>query len=434
MSRHTAFPLTRQSLDNGLRLLVAEDHSSPVVAVAVLYDVGYRSEPEGRTGFAHLFEHLMFQGSARLGKMEHVSRIMGNGGTLNGTTTPDFTRYHEAVPSGALELALYLEADRMRSVAVTVENLANQIDVVKEEIRANVLNRPYGGFPWIKLPAAMFDTFPNAHDGYGSFDDLEAASVTDAADFFNSYYSPGNALVVVVGDTTPQLATTLVERHFGDIPHRMTPEVPDFNEPPPNAERVVVGRDRQAPTPAVALGYRAPDPLTALDDLAVLEVLAAVMTSGRGSRLQKRLIREKGLITSIGAWIGESPAFGGPLEVRGPTWFQFVAYYPQRASRLQIIEEIDLSLAAMVAGGVTPDELDRAKAQLISGLWRGLDGFINRALALAPLELHRGRAELAWEAADLIAAVTAGDVARVTAEWLRPQLRTVLEIVPGNES
>ena len=169
----TKYPIERFTLDNGLRVVLNPDKSAPVIGVAVVYDVGIRSEPEGRTGFAHLFEHLMFQGSENLEKLAHFRHVQGSGGTFNGSTHLDYTDYYETLPSNALERALFLEADRMRGPRLTEENLRNQVDVVKEEIRVNVLNRPYGGFPWLKLPPVMFDTFANAHDGYGSFVDLE---------------------------------------------------------------------------------------------------------------------------------------------------------------------------------------------------------------------------------------------------------------------
>ena len=166
-----SYPVERFTLPNGLRVVLAPDRSAPVVAVSVFYDVGMRSEPEGRTGFAHLFEHLMFQGSANVGKGARPPGA-GAGGTFNGSTHQDYTNYYEALPAEGLERALFLEADRMAAPAITEENLRNQIDVVKEEIRVNVLNRPYGGFPWLQLPPVAFDTFANAHDGYGSFVDL----------------------------------------------------------------------------------------------------------------------------------------------------------------------------------------------------------------------------------------------------------------------
>lgn len=215
--RAAAFPVEQYRLSNGLRVVLSPDRGVPVVAVAVVYDIGIRLEPQGRTGFAHLFEHLMFQGSANVAKMEHMSYVQGSGGTLNGSTHLDYTDYYEMLPSNALERALFLEADRMRGPAITEENLANQVDVVKEEIRVNVLNRPYGGFPWLKLPPVMFDTFPNAHDGYGSFADLEAATVADAQSFFDTYYTAGNAVLTVAGDFDVAEATAMIERHFADV-------------------------------------------------------------------------------------------------------------------------------------------------------------------------------------------------------------------------
>src|SRR5882757_9829194 len=215
-----SFELVHAKLPNGLRVVLAPDRSAPVVGVAVLYDVGFRSEPEGRTGFAHLFEHLMFQGSANLEKLAHFRYVQSSGGTFNGSTHPDYTNYFEALPSNALERGLFLEADRMLSPRITEENLRNQVDVVKEEIRLNVLNRPYGGFPWIKLPAVLYQTFPNAHNGYGDFTELEQASLDDCASFFDTFYAPGNAVLTVCGDFEVSRAQDLVQRHFGDVPSR----------------------------------------------------------------------------------------------------------------------------------------------------------------------------------------------------------------------
>ena len=207
-------PVERFTLDNGLRVVLAPDRSVPVVAVSVFYDVGMRNEPEGRTGFAHLFEHMMFQGSANVPKMEHARLVQAAGGTFNGSTHQDYTNYYEALPAEALERALFLEADRMAAPAITEENLRNQIDVVKEEIRVNVLNRPYGAFPWLQLPQIAFESFANTHDGYGSFVDLESSTVDDATDFFSRYYAPGNAVLCIGGDLdvaeTERLVAALV--------------------------------------------------------------------------------------------------------------------------------------------------------------------------------------------------------------------------------
>src|SRR5436190_5434560 len=225
------------TLPNGLRVVLAPDGTSPVVGVCVHYDVGFRSEPEGRTGFAHLFEHLMFQGSESLEKLAHFRHVQSSGGTFNGSTHPDYTDYFMVLPSAALERALFLEADRMRAPKLTQENLNNQIDVVKEEIRLNVLNRPYGGFPWILLPPVLYDTFPNAHNGYGDFSELEQASLDDAAAFFDTYYSPANAQVTVSGYLDVDETLALVEKHFGDVPARPAPQRPSFAEPVAGTER-----------------------------------------------------------------------------------------------------------------------------------------------------------------------------------------------------
>ena len=183
----------RAVLDNGLKVLVVPSRADNLVGVSVVYNVGFRSEPEGRTGFAHLFEHMMFQGSAHVGKVEHIRLVESAGGVMNGHTRADLTAYYEAMPPSALELALFLEADRMASLAITEENLRNQVDVVKEEILVNVVNRPYGGFPWISLPALAFDSYPNSHNGYGDFSHLEQATVEDSEDFYRTYYVPSNA-------------------------------------------------------------------------------------------------------------------------------------------------------------------------------------------------------------------------------------------------
>src|SRR4051794_17050226 len=268
------YEVVRFTLPNGLRVVLSPDRSAPVVGVAVVYDVGIRSEPEGRTGFAHLFEHLMFQGSENLEKLAHFRHVQGSGGTFNGSTHFDYTDYFETLPSNALERALFLEADRMRGPKLTEDNLRNQVDVVKEEIRVNVLNRPYGGFPWLKLPPVMFDTFPNAHDGYGSFDDLESATVADAAEFFERYYAVGNAVLSVCGDFDVATATRLVEEHFGDVPKRPAPVRPDFAEPDLTSERRESYTDRLAPLPAVAAAWRVPDPISNLSGYLPFVVLA----------------------------------------------------------------------------------------------------------------------------------------------------------------
>src|ERR1700712_3902504 len=287
--------VVRATLDNGLRVVLAPDRSAPVVGIGVLYDVGIRSEPEGRTGFAHLFEHLMFQGSANLEKLEHFRYVQSSGGAFNGSTHFDYTNYFEALPSNALERGLFLEADRMRSPRITEENLANQLEVVKNEIRVNVMNRPYGGFPWISLPAVLFDSFANSHNGYGDFVDLQSATVADCAEFFETYYTPDNAVLTVCGDFDVAQAPDLLGTHFDDVPFRPAPIRPSFDEPWPTSVREAEHIDQHAPAPAFAVGWRLPDPVADLPGYLAFVVLASMLTDGESSRLQSAVIAKASL-------------------------------------------------------------------------------------------------------------------------------------------
>jgi zinc protease len=422
-----AFDLTHHTLDNGLRVVVAPDRSAPVVGVAVLYDVGIRSEPEGRTGFAHLFEHLMFQGSANLEKLEHFRYVQSSGGTFNGSTHFDYTDYFEALPSNALERGLFLEADRMRSPRITEENLANQLEVVKNEIRVNVMNRPYGGFPWIYLPGVLFDTFANSHNGYGGFEDLEGATVEDARDFFRTYYAPANAVLAVAGDLDPDETLQLVEKHFGGIKKRRAPKRPSFAEPRLSAERRATHHDPHAPIPAVAIGYRVPDPVGDLDEHLAHVLLAELLSDGDASRLQQRLVQRDQLVTDIAAYIGE---FGDPFDERDPTALTVTAHYADAASLDAILRAIDEELARVADDGLAPGELDRVRTRLVSVLLREMDAVLSRTLNFAKFELIFGRAELIAELPGRLATITE-DAVRAAAADLRPERRAVLELVAG---
>ena len=423
----TSYAVERATLDNGLRVVLAPDRSAPVVAVAVYYDVGIRSEPEGRTGFAHLFEHLMFQGSASLQKMDHVKYVQSSGGTLNGSTRLDYTNYYEALPSNALERALFLEADRMRSPRVTEETLANQIAVVKEEIRVNVLNQPYGGFPWLTLPPVIFETFPNAHNGYGGFEDLESATVEDAQDFFDRYYAPGNAVLAVGGDIEPAEALRLVEQHFGDVPARAVPPRPDFDEPPPDGERRDEQVDLQAPTPALALGWRVPDPAD-LDAYLPLVVLTSTLSTGDASRLRRRLVHEERLVTDVGSHVS---LMEDPFDVRNPTALVLEAHHSKDVSGDRVVAVVDEELDRLATGGLEPGELDRVLARLGSALVQGQDHVLGRTLSMAAFEQQRGRAELVGELPALLGAVTEEQVL-AAAGSLRPDCRARLDVVVGS--
>jgi zinc protease len=425
--------LHRETLSNGLRVVLSPDRSAPVVAIGVHYDVGFRSEPQGRTGFAHLFEHLMFQGSESLEKLAHFRHVQSSGGTFNGSTHQDYTNYFEVVPSAALERALFIEADRMRAPRITAENLRNQVDVVKEEIRLNVLNRPYGGFPWITLPPVLYDTFPNAHNGYGDFSELEAATVDDCAAFFDVYYAPGNAVLTVSGDFQVDAAIELVHRHFDDVPARPVPARPSFAEPSPDRERRHRHLDSLVPLPALAIGYRLPDPAAGFDGYLAYEVLCAVLSDGDSSRLEQRLVHTDALVTDIGAHCG---LFGAPLDARDPDTLTVSAMHPVSVDVNRVLEVIDEEIARLAADGPDSDELARITARWAATLFRENDRLVSRTMSIGAFELLHGRAELVAELPAMVAAVGAEQVANAAAA-LRPDSRAVLIVEPataGQES
>ena len=424
-----SYAVERATLDNGLRIVVSPDPSSPVVAVAVYYDVGMRSEPQGRTGFAHLFEHLMFQGSASLGKTEHFTYVQGNGGTLNGSTHVDYTNYYEIMPSSATELALFLEADRMRSVAVTQDNLDNQIAVVQNEIRVNVLNRPYGGFPWLMVPTVLFEDFANSHNGYGDFVDLESSTLEDAQGFFERYYAPGNAVLSVAGDVDVAQVLAWAEQHFGDIPARSVPERPSFAEPWPTEQRRAVEHDDLAPAPAVAMAWRVPDPAD-LDTYLPYVVLAEVLTDGDASRLQERMLLTDRSATSISGYLG---LLGDPLDARDPTPFLLEVHHPQETPVDTVLATVEQELSRLAADGLTAGELERTVARMTARYLRDVDSVLGRATTMAVFEQQRDRAELLNELPGLLRQVT-GEAVQAAAATLTPQTCTVLELRPGKAS
>jgi zinc protease len=397
-----SYPLERATLGNGLRVLLAPDRSVPVVAVAVYCDVGMRSEPIGRTGFAHLFEHLMFQGSENVPKLDHFRHVQSAGGTFNGKTHLDYTQYYQVVPSNALDRALYLEADRMRVPALNEENLRIQIDVVKEEIRVNVKNKPYGCFPWLTLPGVLFQTFPNAHDGYGSFADLESATVADAHQFFERYYAPANMLLCVGGDFDPSRALRLVERYFGAIAHRPAPARPDFAEPPLTGQRRLTQADPHAPLPAVAAGWRVPDPVSDWAGYLPYVLLARIMSGTPASRLYRRLVERDRLVTSQRCYLG---MLGDPFDVADPTALIFTARQSSDGPADPVLDAAMEEFDRLAHDGIPQRELSGVTARIATELLRETDPMLGRLQALTALELRHDRAELLGELPALLASV-----------------------------
>jgi predicted Zn-dependent peptidase len=368
----------------------------------------------------------MFQGSENLGKTEHFTYVQGSGGTLNGSTHVDYTNYFEVLPSSATELALFLEADRMRSVALTQENLENQVAVVQNEIRVNVQNRPYGGFPWITMPPVLFDTFANSHDGYGSFVDLEAATLDDARSFFDRFYAPANAVLTVAGDVDTAQVLRWVEEHFGDIPGRPLPTRPSFAEPPLTEARWGVVEDPLAPAPAVAMAWRVPDPAD-LPSYLPYVVLAEVLTDGDAARLQQRLLLQDRVATSVGGYLG---VMGDAFDARDPMPLVLEIHHAPDVKVQTVVDTVDEEVERLAHDGCDSDEVARTVARMTARYLRDIDPVLGRATHAAVLEQQRDRAELLNEIPALLSDVTAEQVVAAAAT-LRRDNRAVLEHRPG---
>lgn len=420
---------TRLTLPNGLRVVLAPDPATPAVAVVVHYDVGFRSEPQGRTGFAHLFEHLMFQGSESLPKLEHSRLVQGSGGAFNGSTRPDFTEFHNIAPAPALERLLFLEADRMRAPSLTAANLANQVDVVKEEIRLNVLSRPYGGLPWILLPPVMFDLFANTHNGYGDFSHLQEATVADCVDFFDRYYTPANAVLTVAGCFEADAAAALVERHFGDVPHRPAPPVPSFGEPPLRQSRWHRHHDPRAPLPALSVGYRLPDAASDLGGYLAWVVLSSVLSGGDSARLRRTLVQRDGVATDLSTGCG---LFGAPLDARAPEPFIVTAFHPAEVPARAVLDAVAREVGLVADNGLEDGELAGVQTRWRAEVHRHHDRLADRAVDIGTCELLFGRPDLTAQLPGCIAQVTEDQV-RAAARDLLGQQQAVLEVVPGAE-
>ena len=387
--------LHRATLPNGLRVLIVPDPATPVVGVAVHVDVGFRSEPEGRTGFAHLFEHLMFQGSESLEKLAHFRHVQSSGGVFNGSTHQDYTDYFEVLPAAALERALFLEADRLRAPKLTTENLRNQVDVVKEEIRLNVLNRPYGGFPWILLPPVLYDTFPNAHNGYGDFSELEQASLDDAAAFFDTYYAPGNAQVTVAGYLDVDETLALVEKHFGDIPARAHPGPPVVRRAATGRRAAAGGARRARPAARAGAGLPAARPGRRPRRLPRPRAagLGARRRRGRPAAAPAGARRRAGHRR-----LGRRRADGAAGRPR-PGHVHDHRRAPAAVDPDRVLAAVDEELDKLAADGPAPEELARQVARWSAALHQENDRVMYRMLGLGARELLYGRAEIAAGAA-----------------------------------
>jgi predicted Zn-dependent peptidase len=357
-------PIDYYKLGNGLKVVLSRDATGPTVTVGVYYHIGFRIEPRGRTGFAHLFEHLMFQGSANLGKMAFIRLVEGNGGVLNGSTRFDYTNYYQVVPAHVLETVLWAEADRMKALAITQENLENQQGVVKNEVRANVLNQPYGGFPWLTMPQAANQNWFNAHNFYGDLADLDAATLEDAKAFFDTYYAPSNAVLVVAGDFEPSAARAWIEQYFGGIPARAQPPRPDLTEPERTSEKRDSYVDRLAPRPALALAWQAP-PRNTPEHFA-FSLLDSILLQGEDSRLWQKLVQERGYSDSVAGGVN---LLGNEFTYDGPMLWMIYLVHDAGVAPETIVADIDAEIARIQAEPPSADELTRALTKLRAALY-----------------------------------------------------------------
>jgi len=406
-------PIATKTLANGLTVVVSEDHSSPTFGISVAYRIGFRLEPKGRTGFAHLFEHMMFQGTPNAPKGV-FSRY-------------DYTNYIASAPVSALDAILWLEADRMKALDFSAENLKNQQDVVKEEIRVNVKNRPYGLFFWTDLAGKAFDKWENAHDGYGSFEDLDAATIGDVESFFGAYYGPGNAVLGIAGDVTAADVFARAERYFGGIPARPAPAPPDVSEPLNTAERSLEQTDPLARVPAIAVGFKMP--ARGSRDHVAAAVLGDLLVAGEASRLYQGLVKGKELLLQMEG--GVNWPLGDAWTYRGPTLLVLFGLYKPSTSARAVVDAIAAETRRIAQQGVPAAELDRVKTKMKSDYYSGLEMFIYRADAIALAQLLGGDASFVNEVPGKIDAVTVADLKRVAAAYLTPANRTWVDRQPA---
>jgi zinc protease len=423
-------PVDYFTLPNGLKVVVSEDHSAPVVLVEVMYNIGFRNEPKGRTGFAHLFEHMMFQGSAQAKKMEHVSFVQQAGGVVNGSTRLDYTNYFQVLPSNALELALWLEADRMRSLDVSAENLKNQQNVVSEEVRVNVLNQPHAAFEWLDIWQRANTNWFNAHNFYGDLADLEAATLEDVRSFFKTYYAPNNAVLAVVGDTDAAAVRALAEKHFGSIPRQDLPAPAATAEPPQTEAKRFAREDKLARTPALAVAWHLPERMT--KDFFALSVLDPLIVGDQSAKLYQKLVRADRLAVSV---IGAFNFLGNNWDVKGPMLYTMRVDYLNDKTADQVLDAIEAVLAEIRSNGITEAELAQAKIALRSSFFEEMEGGFmprfGRGNLLAAFALFDGDPKRVNTILDELDKVTIDDVKAAAGRWFVTTNRTSIDSRPA---
>ena len=418
-------PVEYYKLSNGLRVVLSPDHTAPTVTVAVYYHIGFRIEPKDRTGFAHLFEHMMFQGSENLGKMEFIKLVQQNGGVLNGSTRFDFTNYFEIVPSNKLETVLWAEADRMHGLAVNQDNLTNQQGVVGNEVKVNVLNVPYGGFPWLDMPQYANLNWYNAHNFYGDLHDIEAATLQDVKNFFTEYYAPDNAALAVVGDIDPAQAKELVQKYFGPIAPTKRPAMPDIAEPTQEKEKKATKVDPQAKRPALAFAYHMPERNT--PEYYAMGLLDQVLLQGDDSLLRQELVKKRGYAAEVEGGIN---LLGNMYNYDGPMLWIVDLYHDQNVSPDEIMAAADPVIEQVRTKPLDQATLDRAVVKLRSSLYDEIEGLFGfgRADLLASFALFDDDPARINTLEDQFRKITPAMVQQTAEQYLRPTNRTILVV------
>lgn len=419
-------PVDYYKLDNGLKVILSQDDTSPTTIIAVYYNIGFRIEPKNRTGFAHLFEHMMFQGSNNLGKMEFIKLVQENGGVLNGSTRFDFTNYFEIVPSHKLETMLWAEADRMKGLAITQESLTNQQGVVKNEVKVNVLNQPYGGFPWLDMPQYANTNWYNAHNFYGDLADLDAANLEDVSDFFKTYYAPNNAAISVVGDFDIAETKQWIEKYFGSIPSIELPAKPDISEPVQSEEKRFVKDDALANKPAIAIAYHMPKRNT--PEYYAMGLLDQILIQGDNGLLALKLVNDKGYTSNIEGGINY---LGNMYNYSGPMQLMFDLKYDNQTSADNVIAAVD-EVIGNLKTSINQATIDNAIIKNKSKLYDELGGFfgLGRADLLCSFALFDDNPEKINSIEDEFEKITPEIMNKTIDDYLRKTNRTILIVNP----
>jgi predicted Zn-dependent peptidase len=420
-------PFEKYTLKNGMRVVLSRDNAVPVVAVYLIYDVGARSEEQGRTGFAHLFEHMMFEGSANVKKGEHFKYVQSNGGTMNGSTHPDYTDFYETMPSNKLGLALWLESDRMRSLAITAENLKNQQEAVKQEKRLSFDNQAYNTAIIESWPALIYGNFQSSHSLIGSFEDLNAASVGDVAKFFKTYYAPNNAVLTIAGDFQAADAKKTIEQYFGDIPSQPAPKRPDMAEPVRAEGKTETVPDQHARVPGIVIGW--PAAKRHSQEWYALGMLDAVLTGGESCRIQLDLVKGKQSVIQFQAGLGWP--FESFSDFKDPGIYGAFLLYKPTFQAQQIVDQFQEEIDRIAKDGVDEKELSRVKSVLRYGKITGLQSSMERAKLLGQYELLDGKPEMVDQDFTNLFTVTSEQMQAAAKKYLTAARRDVMVIQPA---